>query len=208
MWAVWSQLTDTAIARLYHEDLQHLKRIGLDGLISCQSFRVFYPSGLAMAVLAKSLWNPDVPWEKMRHGYLEAAYGEYADFADEYLDVLESFLDTGDPHRRTPPLSNAGEEKLAACAEFLEASLAEMALHRETISDRVRDRSLDLLAHHAHFLQFIVRAYQARLAGRLEQANQEFDRAAELLCQTEPQYSPYIDTMLALRSVEEAKQME
>jgi hypothetical protein len=60
MWAVWTQLTDTALARMYHEDLQSLKEIDLNGIVSRQSFRAFCPSGLAMAALAECLWNPDV----------------------------------------------------------------------------------------------------------------------------------------------------
>jgi hypothetical protein len=205
MWANWAQLTDTHIARLFHEDLQHLKEMGLDGIVSCQSFRVFYPSGLAMTALAEALWDPDVPWEAMRGRYLEAAYGEHADFADEYLATLASFLQTGDPHRRTPPLSNADEAKLARCADFLKVSLAEIELRREATPVRARDRSLDLLAHHARLIEFYVAAYRARLAGDGKRAEEAFDGAADFLRQTEPEYSTYVDTMLALRALERAK---
>jgi hypothetical protein len=205
MWAVWSQLTDTHLARLYHEDLQDLKRIGLDGIVSCQSFRAFYPSGLAMTALADCLWDPDVPWEEMWRGYLEAAYGEHADWAGRYLETIEGFLDTGDPHWRTPPLSNADEEKLSACAEFLDRSLAELKERYAPTREKTRRKSLDLLLHHIKFLQSIVRAYQARRGGDAERADQAFDQAADHLRRTEPRYSTYIDTMLALRFLERAR---
>jgi hypothetical protein len=205
MWANWAQLTDTYIARLFHDDLQHLKEMGLDGIVSCQSFRVFYPSGLAMTSLAEALWDPDVPWEKMRRRYLEAAFGDHAAFADEYLDTLGSFLHTDDPHRRVPPLSNADEGTLARCADFLRVSLAEIEQRREQTSVRAQDRSLDLLAHHARLLGFYVAAYRARLAGDDERAAKEFDDAADFLRETEPEYSTYIDTMLALRFLERAR---
>ncbi len=207
MWANWGQMMDTHIARLYHEDLRHLGEMGLNGILSCQSFRVFYPSGLAMTALAECLWNPDVPWSTLRRRYLASAYGEHADFAGEYLAMLESFLDSGDPHWRTPPLSNADEDRLAACRAFLKTSLAEIELRREATADRARDRSLDLLAHHARLMLFFVRAYQARLAGDAQQADETFDRAADFLRETEPAYSTYIDTMLALRFVERAKRL-
>jgi hypothetical protein len=199
MWANWRQLTDTAIARIYHEDLQQLEGLGLNGLLSCQTFRAFYPSGLAMAILADSLWNPDVPWDEARQRYLEGAFGEHTAFADDYLEKVESFLDTGDLHRREPPLSNADEEKLAACAAFLDASLAELNARQESLSDRAQSRSLDLLSHHAQFLRFITEAHRARLAGKPEEASEKLARAADFLRQTEPQYSAFIDTMLALR---------
>ncbi len=204
MWANWRQLTDTGIARIYHEDLQHLKLIGLNGLISCQSFRAFYPSGLAMTVLAESLWNPDVPWAEKRQRYLDAAFGEDAAFADDYLARVEEFLDTGDAHRRMPPLSNADARKLEAFAAFLDSALAELAARKESASDRVRGRSLALLSHHARLLQFIVQAYQAQLAGKPKAANRALDRAVDFLRRTEPRYSIYLDASLALRFSVEA----
>ncbi|MCC7355811.1 MAG: DUF4838 domain-containing protein [Anaerolineae bacterium] len=200
MWAVWQQLTDTAIARVIHEDLQHLKAARLNGLISCQPFRAFYPSGLAMATLAESLWNPDVAWDEVRGRYLEAAYGEDAAFAKEYLARVESFLDdTGDPHQRTLPFSNATEEKLAACAAFLATALAEIASRRRSCADKVRRLSLDLLLHHARLLQFIVKVNRARVAGKPEIATGELERAAAFLRRTEPRYNTWLDTLLCLR---------
>jgi hypothetical protein len=206
MWAIWQQMTDTRIARLYHEDLQQLQALGLNGIVSCQSFRVFFPSGLAMTALAESLWNPDVPWEQMRRRYLCAAFGEDAALADRYLSTIEGYLDTGDPHARTPPLSNADESQLATCADFLAQSLAEIEVRLGATPVRARKKSLDLLAYHARLLQHVVRAYQARLAGDKETTVREFDAAARFLRRTEPQYSTYIDTMLALRYLERAKQ--
>ena len=204
MWANWHQLTDTFVARILHQDLQHLKPLGLDGIVSCQSFRVFYPSGLAMAVLAESLWNPDVPFPQLRRQYLDAAFGDQAPFADDYLCQTESFLDTGDPHSLALPLANASREKLTAFAAFLDHFLAELRPRLDATRDRARKRSLGMLAHHARLLRFIVRAYQARQAGQLGRANHELDRAAAFLRRTEPRTSPWIDTMLALRISVEA----
>jgi hypothetical protein len=207
MWANWHQLTDTHLAWLLHADLQDLRALGLNGLISCQAFRAFYPSGLAMSTLAEALWNPGVPWNEMRERYLGAAFGEHAAFADEYLRTLESFLDTGDPEWRTTPLSVLDTHQLVACADFLATSLSEMALRRESTTERARDRSLGLLAHHARFLQFLVQAYRARHAGRPVEAERALDAAADFLRDTEPDYSTFIDTQLALRAVDAARRL-
>jgi hypothetical protein len=141
----------------------------------------------------------------MRARFLDAAYGEHASYVGEYLARLEAFLDTGDPHWRTPPFSNADQAKLAACAAFLERSLAEFRARQEAALLRAQKKSLELLAYHVQLLQYVVRAYQARLAGDEGQAEREFDEAAAFLQRTEPKYSAYIDTMLALRSLERAK---
>jgi hypothetical protein len=204
MWAVWHQLTDTHIGRIFHEDLGQLKALGLDGIVSCQSFRAFYPSGLAMAALAEALWNPDRPWEEMRAAHLAAAFGPDAAAADDYLRRIEAFLGTSDPHRRALPFSEADTATLAACADFLEASLADLQARQKAAADLVRRLSLALLVLHARLLGHIVASYQARLAGRPEDANRALDRAADLLRRTEPRFSPYLDAMLALRLSVEA----
>jgi hypothetical protein len=204
MWAVWQQLTDTLIARVLYADLGPLKELGLDGVVSCQSFRAFYPSGLAMAALADGLWNPDRAWDDVRRAHLAAAFGPHADFADEYLRQVEGFLDTGDPHRRTRPFSTADAATLAACAAFLAASQADLAARARAEENPVYRLSLALLANHAELLGNIAATYQARAAGDAAAANAALDRAAEHLRRTEPRFSPYIDAMLALRLSVEA----
>jgi hypothetical protein len=158
-----------------------------------------------MAALSQSLWNPDLPWKEMWARYMEAAYGEHAGFASAYLETIESMIDTGDPHWRTPPFSTASEEELAQIDSFLDTSMAEIALRRTSPVDRARDQSLDLLSYHAQLLQYIVAAYRARQAGESEAADQAFERAATYLRDTEPAYSTYIDTMLALRFLERVR---
>jgi hypothetical protein len=160
---------------------------------------------MAMAALAESLWDPDVPWVEMRERFLQAAYGEHASYVGEYLARLEDFLDTGDPHWRTPPLSNADQDKLGACAAFLEGALAELRARCEATSLRARKKSIELLTYHIQLLQYVVRGCQARLAGDEARAEGEFGEAAAFLRRTEPKYSAYIDTMLALRYLERTK---
>ena len=204
MWAVWQQLTDTHLARVFYEDLGQLKTMGLDGIVSCQSFRAFYPSGLAMATLAEALWDPTRPLDTIRHAHIEAAFGPDAEFADDYLQKSEAFLGTGDPHRRALPFSDATAETLAACAAFLDLSLTALETRQRASADPARRLSLALLINHARLLAQIVASHQARLAGDREAAERALDAAADLLRRTERRFSPYIDTMLALRLSVEA----
>jgi hypothetical protein len=124
----------------------------------------------------------------------------------EYLDELEGFLDTGDPHWRVPPFSNADQGKLDACAAYLEGALAELRARCEATLLRARKKSIELLTYHIQLLQYVVRGYQARLAGDEAQAACAFDEAAAFLQRTEPKYSTYIDTMLALRFLERVRE--
>jgi len=197
MWAIWRQMTDTVVARVFHEDLRRLKDLGLDGLVSCQSFRVFYPSGLAMAALSEGLWDPSCAWETLRKRYLEDAFGEHASFADQYLTHVESILNTGDDHWQTPPFSTANRRQLAEAASFLTSSIKESE-RRAAGADPVRARSLAVLAHHAKLLRYVVRSYRARLGGDTARAGAILDSAREFLQRSEARFSQDIDVHLAL----------
>ena len=65
-----------------------------------------------------------------------SAYGEHAEWAGTYLDTVEAFLDTGDPHWRTLPFSDADEARLSEVAAFLDGSLAETKAHYTATVDR------------------------------------------------------------------------
>ncbi len=208
MWAVWQQLTDTVVARVIHEDLQQLKGLGLDGIVSCQSFRNFYPSGLAMTALTDSLWNPDEPWEELRRRYLQSAYGPHLEVADQYLTQIEEYLATEDPHWRRLPFSDADGPALATIEGYLKEAVARFDGLKQEEPNQVYKRSLELLAHHARLLEYIVRAYQARMAGKPALADRELDRAAGFLQRTESRLSLVMDTELALKLSVEAHRVE
>ena len=50
------------LARIVSQDMRDLRDLGLNGIISCQALRSFYPLGLAMNVMAETLWNRDVEY--------------------------------------------------------------------------------------------------------------------------------------------------
>ena len=70
---------------------------------------------------------------------------------------------------------------------------------------RAPKKSIELLSYHVQLLQYVVRGYQARLAGDEAQAETAFDEGAAFLRRTEPKYSGCVDTMLMLRYLERAK---
>ena len=199
MWAIWQQLTDTHLAQVFYEDLGQLKTLGLDGIVSCQSFRAFYPSGLAMATLAEALWNPNqslgVDPPGPHRGRLRAGCRVRRRLSAENRGVPE--------HGRSPPpraavlgCDRGGAGRVRGLPAGQPDRPGSAAKRR---ADPVRRLSLALLANHARLLAQIVASHQARLAGNRDAAERALDAAADLLRRTERRFSPYIDTMLALR---------
>ena len=81
-----------AMAEVLHQDVQRLRDIGLDGFISCQNQRVFFPTGLGMTVLGRTLWNREANFEEIAENYFAAAFGKVADEARAYLASVSELI--------------------------------------------------------------------------------------------------------------------
>jgi hypothetical protein len=93
---MWDHCRDPAyiqIARVLHDDLQLLSRIGLAGFNSCQVQRAFFPTGLPMAVLGWILWDKTRDFESMARDYFAAAFGPDGEAALAYLTQLSALFD-------------------------------------------------------------------------------------------------------------------
>ena len=59
MWDGLKDIPQWRLSEIIHKDIRSLDSLGLNGLISCQLQRNFFPTPLAMKTMAKSLINPD-----------------------------------------------------------------------------------------------------------------------------------------------------
>jgi len=102
-----------AMAQVLHQDCVNLRAIGLNGLVSCQNQRVFFPTGLGMTVMGRTLWNRDLPFAAIARDYFTAAFGPQGETVQAYLQAISE--------RFHPPLLRgecSAEEKAAAPARL------------------------------------------------------------------------------------------
>ncbi len=88
MWAHFRDPGYYNIADILHKDIQNLVNIGLNGFISCQTQRAFFPTGLGMYTMGKTLWNRDLDFDSIKEEYFSAAYGKDGSLVSEYLRKL------------------------------------------------------------------------------------------------------------------------
>jgi hypothetical protein len=81
------------IAKIINQDIKNLKTIGLNGFVSCQVQRVFFPTGLPMYVLGKTLWNDQLEFDTLAKDYLEHAFGKDGKRVEKYLAALSGLFD-------------------------------------------------------------------------------------------------------------------
>ncbi len=114
---MWDHYVDPGYyecARILHDDMVGLEKIGLRGMVSCQGQRVAFPTGLPIYSMAKALWNKDSKFENVCEEYFTAAFGEDAKAVEEYMAKL-SKLFCPSFTRGEKPISH--EEMIAQCKE-------------------------------------------------------------------------------------------
>jgi hypothetical protein len=75
MWAHQKDPGYLQISKVLYEDILHLQPLGLNGFVSCQVQRSFFPNGLPMSVMARTLWNKELSFNEIAEDYFASAYG-------------------------------------------------------------------------------------------------------------------------------------
>ncbi len=108
---IWDHYKDpgyTALADVLHQDLRGLHAIGLEGFNSCQVQRCFFPTGLPMMVMARTLWNPNLTLDEISEDYYRSAFGPMGCEVRKYLERLTELCN---PRLLRNELSDAAKQR-------------------------------------------------------------------------------------------------
>ena len=113
MWDHYKDPGQYDLAVILHQDVQRLRDIGLDGFMSCQVQRAFFPTGLGMTILGRTLWDRNLSSEAIAQEYFRSAFGENGEAARRYCQTISELFD--------PPLlrGEADEEQRKAAPSRL-----------------------------------------------------------------------------------------
>lgn len=92
MWAHLNDLGYEKCARQIHADMKALEDLHMNGMISCQVQRSFFPTALPFYVMAASLWNKECNLEQIMMEYYVAAFGEDGQQVHQYMETISSLL--------------------------------------------------------------------------------------------------------------------
>ncbi len=178
MWAHHRDAGGLAIARVLYEDIHNLKRMGLNGYMSCQVQRAMFPNALGITVMARALWGSE-SFEEITQEYFQSLYGQEADRVRGYLQTLSKLTHEMDlEHPR-----DCGPEKAELCKALLAATKDMLDSPVTGANLPVANRYLQLHAKLWHQLA------QALLCLELEQrenAVRHWKTARKLLWDMEP----------------------
>jgi len=93
MWDHYMDPGHMECSKILHADMANLCLIGLNGMVSCQTQRAAFPTGLPMYSMAKALWDKDSSFDDVCDEYFTAAFGKDAETVRTYLSRLSVLFD-------------------------------------------------------------------------------------------------------------------
>lgn len=130
LWDQFKEPGNEDLSKVLYEDIRNLKNIGLNGLMSCQVQRSFFPSPLATAVLAQTLWNRDSDFDALADDLYYTAFGQDGVEVRVNLKRLSSMFHAEWLRLEEPAVNTEQEQRLngiAAPVQELRSLIANQA---------------------------------------------------------------------------------
>jgi hypothetical protein len=160
------------LTKVLAEDIRRLSDLGLDGFVSCQVLRAYYPQGFPLYANARLLWNPEYRIEDLAPEYFAGAFGEDGGLALEYMKALSDLSGFGTFYRiwRTRTLPSDDEraevvERLARIPDTVEKFQPVIARNL-TVGAPAHQLSWKHLSVHSEMVIKLAEVLHARVEGR------------------------------------------
>ncbi len=93
MWDHFKDIGNFKTAKVLFDDMKNLDKIGLNGMVSCQCIRSFYPHGLGMNGMAEALWDKTKVFDDVVDSYFANAYGVHGKKVSDYFKTLSELTE-------------------------------------------------------------------------------------------------------------------
>lgn len=169
------------ISKVLFEDMHGLKKMGLNGMMSCQAQRVFSPSALPMLLMADALWDADSDYESCVNTHYRQIYGSSWRQVREYLEGVSKYFDSAylrqEKNRVNPEVRKGYELAELHIKKFQPYIDAQLAQGTE-LHPVVRD-SFVILKHHADLALLLCEALKHKSAGEDSLVQPAWEKAVE-----------------------------
>jgi hypothetical protein len=183
------------ISDILSQDVKALRNIGINGFVSCQVQRVFFPTALPMVTMGMTLWNRDTDFAELVADYCKSAYGPDGALVEEYLTKLSNLFDP--PYMR----GEKGWVSPEAAANMVEIAqvikdFGPVIERNMGIGNKCWAKSWDYLNYHATFCEMLAKAYHAVAEDRHEDSAAAWKQVVEFTTKNHDALHPVLDTYM------------
>jgi len=180
-----------AISKIIAKDIDNLPALGLNGILSCQELRAFYPTGLPNYLMGMKLWNSSLTYDEIADEYFSAAYGSLGTDVRSLMEEVSGSFDIDFWFRGRPAMQPGLAEKMK---KALPLAVRAGELARNAVPENsCEDISISHLALYEQYLTHYANALIRCAEGEPAEGKAEWEHFCRFLWQTESALQPYMD---------------
>ncbi len=200
-------------ARRVAEDMKALSVTGFDGIMSDQTQRAYFPTGLPVSIFGEFLFDSSLDTEEYIDKYMRDAFGDDFSLAKNYLDRVSSAFDpeamrqntdvtaqdTGSIDVNSRKAGIIGNEALGDVIISLidiADSFYKTVEKNLTLADKCHRESWRILKYHTEYIKGVCEVYFALSRADTAGALARYDRLQVYLSEIEEEIHPYFDLCL------------
>lgn len=199
MWDHYLDPGQFETARILSEDIKKLDSIGLNGFISCQVHRCFFPNGLGMTVLGRTLWDKTLDYEKIAEEYFGQAYGNDGHKVMNYLKEISRRFN---PSFIREMMESEEMSKSYAEIEDFVKSFAPVIKANLNHEDKAKAKSWYYLDIHMDYCIHYSKLLEKRMKGDIEGTYEKWDQFKAFIFANEDNIQKVFDPYELLQTYE------
>jgi len=164
---MWDYLNDPGgirFGRIMTADVENLRSLGLNGMMSCQNLRVFLPTGAGMSLMGDALWSGESGFDARAAKFFAAAFGADGAAAFAYLERLSDGFDPETLRGERPIRTPEAAARYAELPRRIEAFRPVIRRNLDAADPAIR-RSWECLAFHAELCRKLAEVLRAFAVG-------------------------------------------
>ena len=201
MWAVWQDGFGMDVGSVMAQDMKDLERLGLDGLVSCQCTRAFYPLPYTPNAMADLLWNKRASVGEHRRKIMKAAFGPYAREVESYFAKMVGVFTFGDGHEHktfADALDESNRGRFQDMVVYAREHRKRFGAAARAEKDPVIRTSLGMLGVHAEHAELTALVCVAALDDDRNRIKKLLEAYRDRLPGTLRRFAPWIDPLVSM----------
>jgi len=192
MWDHYNDPGYISIGRILNQDIKLLKKIGLNGFVSCQVQRAFFPTGIPMYVMGRTLWNDCLEFDSIAKEYFEGAFGMDGELCRQYLTKISGYFDPPYLRNEKPQISEESVKLFAEITAVI-AGFRPLINRNKQIKVKAHQKSWEYMGFHAEICLLLAQALEAKASGDDPRAKSVRDNLKRYVQANEDSLQPVLD---------------
>lgn len=205
--AMWNDVSGLQIAKRLYEDVRVYLENGIDGILEDGSQRCFFPTGFALYVYGRAMFDLNLSYDELVEDYFGNVFGEDWRLFYDHLNALDEAFDYQYMVRRksvdvrvsnlyNPPHAKSLEKVKEICEKGRELIKSHYNSDR-----RVGTVSVRILEAHLEYAELLAAAYIPKALGDDKTALEKYNEMLDKMAKYELPFERYYDHCLAMNAL-------